>query len=61
MEPFWTIQGRGKQRKSIEEKIFISRNWKDFDQDEIVEELQSYRCKYFPNFASGLGHAQSVP
>lgn len=41
-------------------KIFISRNWKDFDQDEIIEELQLFQYKYFSKFSNGLGYIQSI-
>lgn len=63
MEPFWTIQGRGKQHVKQqlveEEKVFVSRNWKDFDQEEIVEELKAFQCKFFSNFYNAMGYVNS--
>jgi predicted nucleic acid-binding protein len=48
------------KRHSVEkEKVFVSRNWKDFDQEEITEELISYQCKFLPNFPSALHYIQS--
>ncbi|WP_425517449.1 PIN domain-containing protein [Paenibacillus agaridevorans] len=41
------------------EKVFVSRNWKDFDQEEIVEKLQSNQCKYLPNFRNAIDYIQS--
>ncbi|WP_138756334.1 hypothetical protein [Paenibacillus sinopodophylli] len=49
-----------KQQPGDKVKVFVSRNWKDFDQEEIVDELQSYQCKYFSNFRSVLGYIQSL-
>jgi predicted nucleic acid-binding protein len=48
-----------KQRSVEEEKVFMSRNWKDFDQEEIVEELQGFKCKFFSNFHNAMGYIQS--
>ncbi|MBP3967317.1 PIN domain-containing protein [Paenibacillus lignilyticus] len=48
-----------KQQTGDEAKVFVSRNWKDFDQEEIVEELQSFHCKFFSNFRSALGYIHS--
>jgi predicted nucleic acid-binding protein len=48
-----------KRLSSEEEKVFVSRNWKDFDQEEIAEELQSYQCRFLPNFRSALDYIQS--
>ncbi|WP_281890527.1 PIN domain-containing protein [Paenibacillus sp. YYML68] len=47
------------QQSVGEEKVFVSRNWKDFEQEEILEELQNYKCKFFSNFHHALGYIQS--
>lgn len=48
-----------KQQLVEEEKVFVSRNWKDFDQEEIVEELKAFQCKFFSNFYNAMGYVNS--
>ncbi|MEK4519074.1 PIN domain-containing protein [Paenibacillus sp. FSL H8-0122] len=48
-----------KQQNGGEEKVFVSRNWKDFDQEEIVEELRAFQCKYFSKFDNAVEYVQS--
>lgn len=37
-----------------EQKWFFSRNWKDFDDPWIVDQLHGHNCRYVENFADGL-------
>lgn len=47
------------QQDGDKEKVFVSRNWKDFDQEEIVEELRAFQCKYFSKFENAVEYIQS--
>ena len=38
---------------------FLNRNSKDFDDQNIVDELQRHQCKLFPSFESGLNFVLS--
>lgn len=40
-----------RQRGSTEEKCFVSRNWKDFEDQEIDAELKAFNCRYVSTFA----------
>jgi predicted nucleic acid-binding protein len=46
-----------KRSNSLEQKCFISRNWKDFRDPEIESELATYNCTYLEDFAAGLDFA----
>ena len=37
-----------------EQKCFLNRNSKDFDDQVVVDQLQAHRCKLLPRFDSGL-------
>ncbi len=43
---------RGRSRD--DQKCFLNRNSKDFDDQVVVDELQAHRCKLLPRFDSGL-------
>ena len=43
------------RRSPDEQKCFLNRNSKDFDDQVVVDELQGHRCKLLPRFDSGLG------
>lgn len=43
------------RRSPDEQKCFLNRNSKDFDDQVVVDELQAHRCKLLPRFDSGLG------
>ena len=41
---------------SDERACFLNRNFKDFDDQRVVEELEGHRCKLLPGFDAGLGY-----
>ena len=40
--------------RSDNPSCFLNRNSKDFDDQNIVDELQRFQCKLIPNFDSGV-------
>lgn len=50
-----SIISRLKQRTPCSPSCFLNRNSKDFDDQNVVDELQAHQCKLLPNFDSGLG------
>ena len=42
------------RRPPDEQKCFLNRNSKDFDDQMVVDELQTHRCRLLPRFDSGL-------
>ena len=44
-----------------EPKCFISRNWKDFRNPDILNELRTYQCVYAESFAEGLAIITAQP
>ena len=43
-----------RQRLPDDQSCFLNRNSKDFDDQNVVEELQNHLCKLLPRFDSGL-------
>ncbi len=42
------------RRSADGQSCFLNRNSKDFDDQIVVDELESHRCKLLPRFDSGL-------
>lgn len=41
------------------QSCFLNRNTRDFDDPDIRKKLDTYGCKFFGNFAQGLGYVQA--
>lgn len=46
-------------RSAAKESCFLNRNSKDFDDPDIVDELQSHACRLIPRFDDGLDHVRN--
>lgn len=46
-------------RSGRAESCFLNRNSKDFDDPDLVDELQQHGCKLIPRFDDGLDHIRS--
>ena len=44
-----------------ERACFLNRNFKDFEDQRVVEELEGYRCKLLPSFDAGFGYIRGNP
>ncbi|WIG60949.1 MAG: hypothetical protein OJF49_003697 [Ktedonobacterales bacterium] len=49
------------RRASQGDKCFISRNWKDFRDPDILAELRSYHCSFAESFDEGLARITAQP
>jgi predicted nucleic acid-binding protein len=48
-------------RNKSETKYFVSQNWKDFRDPEIIKELQSFNCTYIESFVKAVKSLKESP
>ena len=55
-----TVMADLRSRTDAEAKSFISRNWRDFEDPDILDELKQHGCVFFDSFKVALDYVRDA-